>query len=72
MISASSNGRSKNIRVLAVIVASVSGKGAQRCAHQTVTANSNVPLSSVQDRRWSVFLHACVRRPRQRSAGPLR
>jgi hypothetical protein len=46
------------------------GKGAPRRAHQSVSETSDVPLSAAQDRRRSVFLHACARRPRRRSVRP--
>jgi hypothetical protein len=48
------------------------GKSAKRRAHQSVSGTSDVPLSAAQDRRRSVFLYACVRRPWQRSVNALR
>jgi hypothetical protein len=62
--------RTKDIRVLAVVVAELKlserrGKGAQRRAHQSVSGSSDVPLSAAQDRRWTGFLRACARRRRQ-------
>jgi hypothetical protein len=45
-------------------------KGApERRAHQSLSGSSDVPLSAAPDRRWSAFLHACSRRPRQRLVG---